>query len=70
MSSPVLEMRRIRKTYSGVTVLRDVDLTLEEGQIIGINEVAFIYAEGMGMGPEAQAKGIEQAKEQLETLAY
>ena len=37
---------------------------------IGINEVDFIYAEGMGMGPEAQAKGIEQAKEQLETLAY
>ena len=36
MSSPVLEMRRIRKTYSGVTVLRDVDLTLEEGQIIGL----------------------------------
>ncbi|MEJ6015468.1 FMN-dependent NADH-azoreductase [Aeromonas caviae] len=37
---------------------------------IGITEVDFIYAEGMGMGPEAQAKGIEQAKEQLETLAY
>ena len=26
----------------------------------------FIYAEGMGMGPDAQAKGIEQAKGQLE----
>ena len=25
---------------------------------IGITEVDFIYAEGMGMGPEAQAKGI------------
>ena len=37
---------------------------------IGIKDVDFIYAEGMGMGPEAQAKGIEQAKEQLETLAY
>lgn len=37
---------------------------------IGITEVDFIYAEGMGMGPDAQAKGIEQAKEQLETLAY
>ena len=37
---------------------------------IGIDEVEFIYAEGMGMGPDAQAKGIEQAKEQLETLAF
>lgn len=36
MGSPVLEMRRIRKSYSGVTVLKDVDLTLEEGQIIGL----------------------------------
>ncbi|MGN4986581.1 FMN-dependent NADH-azoreductase [Aeromonas hydrophila] len=36
---------------------------------IGIKDVDFIYAEGMGMGPDAQAKGIEQAKGQLETLA-
>ncbi|MFM4647661.1 FMN-dependent NADH-azoreductase [Aeromonas bivalvium] len=36
---------------------------------IGIKEVDFIYAEGMGMGPEAQAKGIEEAKSQLEALA-
>jgi len=36
VSSSVLEMRRIRKTYSGVTVLKDVDLALEEGQIIGL----------------------------------
>jgi FMN-dependent NADH-azoreductase len=32
--------------------------------------VDFIYAEGMGMGPEAQAKGIETAKTQFEALAY
>ncbi|MGY3869650.1 FMN-dependent NADH-azoreductase [Aeromonas crassostreae] len=37
---------------------------------IGIKEVDFIYAEGMGMGPDAQAKGIEAAKSQLEALAY
>ncbi|MFM4803005.1 FMN-dependent NADH-azoreductase [Aeromonas bivalvium] len=36
---------------------------------IGIEEVDFIYAEGMGMGPEAQAKGIEEARSQLEALA-
>ncbi|WP_111872797.1 FMN-dependent NADH-azoreductase [Aeromonas bivalvium] len=36
---------------------------------IGIKEVDFIYAEGMGMGPEAQAKGIEEARFQLEALA-
>jgi ABC-type sugar transport system ATPase subunit len=36
MNRTVLEMRQIRKSYSGVTVLRDVDLTLEEGQIIGL----------------------------------
>ncbi|MDF2414392.1 FMN-dependent NADH-azoreductase [Aeromonas sp. 1HA1] len=36
---------------------------------IGIKEVDFIYAEGMGMGPDAQAKGMAQAKGQLETLA-
>ncbi|MFM4962737.1 FMN-dependent NADH-azoreductase [Aeromonas bivalvium] len=36
---------------------------------IGIKEVDFIYAEGMGMGPEAQAKGIEEARSQLEALA-
>ena len=36
---------------------------------IGIKDVDFIYAEGMVLGPDAQAKGIEQAKGQLETLA-
>ncbi|MFG0833481.1 FMN-dependent NADH-azoreductase [Aeromonas bivalvium] len=36
---------------------------------IGIKEVDFIYAEGMGMGPEAQAKGIEEARSQLDALA-
>lgn len=36
---------------------------------IGIKEVDFIYAEGMGMGPDAQSKGMEAAKAQLEALA-
>jgi len=36
---------------------------------IGIKQVDFIYAEGMGMGPDAQRKGIDAAKAQLESVA-
>ncbi|PJG60185.1 FMN-dependent NADH-azoreductase [Aeromonas cavernicola] len=36
---------------------------------IGINEVEFVYAEGMGMGPDAQAKGLDAAKAQLASVA-
>lgn len=36
MSTPVLEMRNIVKSYFGVTVLEDVGFTLEKGQILGL----------------------------------
>lgn len=36
---------------------------------IGINQVEFIYAEGLNMGDEAKEKAIEQAKNCIEHLA-
>lgn len=35
---------------------------------IGITAVDFVYAEGMGMGPDAQAKGLAEARSQLDAL--
>jgi ribose transport system ATP-binding protein len=36
MGKTVLEMRHINKSYSAVKVLRDVDITLHEGEILGL----------------------------------
>ncbi|ALP40785.1 FMN-dependent NADH-azoreductase [Aeromonas schubertii] len=35
---------------------------------IGITEVEFVYAEGMGMGPDAVAKGLEAARARVAEL--
>lgn len=35
---------------------------------IGIKEVEFVYAEGMGMGPDAVAKGLEAARARVAEL--
>jgi len=35
---------------------------------LGITDVEFIYAEGLNMGPEAQANGLAQARAQIEQL--
>lgn len=35
---------------------------------LGMSEVHFIYAEGLAMGPEAEARGLAQAREQIATL--
>ncbi|MGY3928388.1 FMN-dependent NADH-azoreductase [Aeromonas simiae] len=35
---------------------------------IGITDVDFVYAEGMGMGPDAVAKGLEAARAQMAEL--
>lgn len=35
---------------------------------LGITAVEFIYAEGLNMGPEAQARGLAQAREQIQAL--
>lgn len=35
---------------------------------IGITSVKFVYAEGLAMGPEAAAKGLEKAQAELSTL--
>ncbi len=35
---------------------------------LGITEVEFIYAEGLNMGPEAQANGLAQARAQIEQV--
>lgn len=32
---------------------------------LGMTEVEFIYAEGLAMGPEAEARGLAQAREQM-----
>jgi FMN-dependent NADH-azoreductase len=35
---------------------------------LGMTDVAFIYAEGQGLGPEAEAKGQAEAREQIAAL--
>lgn len=35
---------------------------------LGMTDVHFIYAEGLAMGPEAEARGLAQAREQIATL--
>jgi len=35
---------------------------------LGMTDVDFIYAEGLNMGPEAQANGLAQARAQIDTL--
>ncbi len=35
---------------------------------IGVSNVHFIYAEGIGMGPDAKSQALEQAQEQIQDL--
>ncbi|MDT9000767.1 NAD(P)H-dependent oxidoreductase [Paucibacter sp. APW11] len=35
---------------------------------LGMSDISFIYAEGLNMGPEAEARGLAQAREQIAAL--
>ena len=37
---------------------------------LGMTDVHFVYAEGLGMGPEAEARGIADAQAQIATLLH
>jgi FMN-dependent NADH-azoreductase len=37
---------------------------------LGMTDVHFVYAEGLAMGPEAEAKGIADAQAQIATLLH